>query len=104
MIEQAVEIGKIIRESNVLFGNLQKVTAERLGLPPLLTAAANSSGGVLAKMVSPQNLAIGAAAVGLGGREGDIFRRVVGWSVALVLVLAVFVYLQSTSVLSWMVP
>jgi lactate permease len=67
-------------------------------------AAANSSGGVIAKMISPQNLAIGAAAVGLAGREGDIFRRVIGWSVVLVLLMALLVLLQSTSVLSWMVP
>lgn len=90
--------------TNSLFGALQVAAAKHAGLSPTLLAGANSSGGVLAKMVSPQNLAIGAAAVGLGGREGDIFRRVVGWSVALVLVLAVFVYLQSTSLLSWMVP
>lgn len=90
--------------TNSLFGALQVAAAKHAGLSPTLLAGANSSGGVLAKMVSPQNLAIGAAAVGLGGREGDIFRRVVGWSVGLVLILAVFVYLQSTSVLSWMVP
>jgi lactate permease len=53
-------------------------------------------------MISPQNLAIGAAAVGLGGREGDLFRRVIGWSLVLLLVMCVLVYLQST-VLSWMV-
>jgi lactate permease len=58
----------------------------------------------MGKMVSPQNLAIGAAAVGLTGREGDIFRKVIGWSILLVLMLAVLVWLQSTSVLSWMVP
>ncbi len=67
-------------------------------------AAANSSGGVIAKMVSPQNLAIGAAAVGLAGQEGHIFRRVVGWSALLVLIMAIIVLLQSTGVLSWMVP
>jgi lactate permease len=90
--------------TNSLFGALQVAAAKQSGLSPTLLAAANSSGGVLAKMISPQNLAIGAAAVGLGGREGDIFRRVVGWSVALVLLMAVIVLLQSTSVLSWMVP
>ena len=90
--------------TNSLFGALQVAAAKHASLSPTLLAAANSSGGVLAKMVSPQNLAIGAAAVGLGGREGDIFRRVVGWSLLLVLILAVFVYLQSTSLLSWMVP
>ena len=55
-------------------------------MSPTLLAAANSSGGVLGKMISPQNLAIGAAAVGLAGREGDLFRKVLGWSLVLVLV------------------
>lgn len=90
--------------TNSLFGALQVAAAKQSGLSPTLLAAANSSGGVLAKMVSPQNLAIGAAAVGLGGQEGDIFRKVIGWSVLLVLLMAVLVLLQSTSVLSWMVP
>ena len=54
-------------------------------------------------MISPQNLAIGAAAVGLGGREGELFRRVIGWSLVLLLIMCVLVYLQSTPVLSWMV-
>ncbi|MEA2213322.1 MAG: lactate permease [Solirubrobacteraceae bacterium] len=90
--------------TNSLFGALQVTAAKHASLSPTLLAAANSSGGVLAKMVSPQNLAIGAAAVGLAGREGDIFRRVIGWSVLLVLIMAVLVYLQSTSILSWMVP
>jgi lactate permease len=58
----------------------------------------------MGKMISPQNLAIGAAAVGLTGREGDIFRKVIGWSILFVLIMAIFVWLQSTSVLSWMVP
>ena len=84
--------------------SLQVAAAKQSGLSPTLLAAANSSGGVLAKMVSPQNLAIGAAAVGLGGQEGDLFRKVLGWSVLLVLLMAVLVLLQSTSVLSWMVP
>ena len=90
--------------TNSLFGALQVAAAKQSGLSPTLLAAANSSGGVLAKMISPQNLAIGAAAVGLGGQEGDIFRKVIGWSVLLVLIMAVIVLLQSTSVLSWMVP
>jgi lactate permease len=54
-------------------------------------------------MISPQNLAIGAAAVGMAGQEGDLFRRVVGWSILLVLIMCVLVYLQSTPVLDWMV-
>jgi lactate permease len=89
--------------TNSLFGALQVAAAHKAGLSPTLLAGANSSGGVLAKMVSPQNLAIGAAAVGLGGKEGDIFRKVLGWSVVLVLIMAVLVLLQS-GVLSFMVP
>jgi lactate permease len=89
--------------SNSLFGVLQITAAKDAGFDPTLLAAANSSGGVLGKMVSPQNLAIGAAAVGLAGQEGEIFRKVIGWSIALVLVMCVIVYLQSTSLLSWMV-
>src|SRR5215210_2565776 len=89
--------------SNSLFGTLQVAAAQKAGYSPTLLAAANSSGGVLGKMISPQNLAIGAAAVGLGGREGDIFRKVLGWSILLVLIMCVIVYLQSTAVLDWMV-
>jgi lactate permease len=54
-------------------------------------------------MISPQNLAIGAAAVGMGGQEGVLFRKVIGWSILLVLIMCVIIYLQSTSVLDWMV-
>jgi lactate permease len=90
--------------TNSLFGALQVAAANHSHLSPVLLAGANSSGGVLAKMISPQNLAIGAAAVGLGGREGDIFRKVVLWSVGLVLAMAVLVLLQSSGALSWMVP
>ena len=90
--------------ANALFGALQVQTAEQAGLDPTLMAAANSSGGVLGKMVSPQNLAIAAAAVGMAGREGDIFRKVLGWSLGLLALMCVIVYLQSTPVLDWMVP
>ncbi len=89
--------------SNALFGALQVTAAKDAGISPTLLAAANSSGGVLGKMVSPQNLAIGAAAVGLAGQEGDLFRKVLGWSLILVLAMCVLVYLQSTAVLDWMV-
>ena len=89
--------------SNSLFGALQVSAAKEAGLDPTLLAAANSSGGVLGKMISPQNLAIGAAAVGLGGKEGELFRRVIGWSLLLLLLMCILVYLQSTPVLSWMV-
>jgi lactate permease len=90
--------------SNALFGALQVQTAARAGLDPVLLAAANSSGGVLGKMISPQNLAIAASAVGMAGREGDIFRRVVVWSLVLLLFMCVLVTLQGTPVLGWMIP
>jgi lactate permease len=89
--------------SNALFGALQVTAAKDAGISQTLLAAGNSSGGVLGKMISPQNLAIGAAAVGLAGREGDLFRKVLVWSLVLVLVMCVLVYLQSTAVLEWMV-
>jgi lactate permease len=90
--------------SNSLFGALQVAAAQKAHLSPTLMAASNSSGGVLGKMISPQNLAIGAAAVGMAGQEGELFRRVIGWSLVLLAVMCVIAYLQSTSVLSWMVP
>ena len=90
--------------ANALFGALQVQTASQAGLDPVLMAAANSSGGVLGKMVSPQNLAIAAAAVGMAGREGDIFRKVIGWSLVLLVLMCIIIGLQSTPVLSWMVP
>ncbi len=90
--------------SNSLFGALQIKAAMDAGLNPVLLAAANSSGGVLGKMISPQNLAIAAAAVGLAGKEGDLFRKVFGWSLLFLVGMCVLVYLQSTAVLSWMVP
>jgi lactate permease len=89
--------------SNSLFGALQVQAAQEAGLNPTLLAAANSSGGVLGKMISPQNLAIGAAAVGLAGQEGELFRTVLKWSIVLVFIMCVLVLLQSTAILSWMV-
>ncbi|MEP6664895.1 MAG: L-lactate permease [Nocardioidaceae bacterium] len=89
--------------SNSLFGALQVTAAGKAGLDPALMAAANSSGGVLGKMISPQNLAIAAAAVGMTGREGDIFRKVIGWSLLFLVGMCVLVFLQMT-VLEWMLP
>jgi lactate permease len=89
--------------SNALFGALQVEAAKSAGINEVLLASANSSGGVLGKMISPQNLAIGAAAVGLAGKEGDILRRVLFWSIAMTLIMCVIVYLQSTGILDWMV-
>jgi len=90
--------------TNALFGLLQVTTARATGLSDVLLAAANSSGGVIGKAVSPQNLAIAAVAVGMSGREGDLFRRVAGWTVLLLAVLSLLVFLQSTPALSWMLP
>jgi lactate permease len=89
--------------SNSLFGALQVSAAGKAGLSPALMAASNSSGGVLGKMVSPQNLAIAAAAVGMSGKEGDIFRKVIGWSLGLLLVMCILVFLQA-NFLAWMLP
>ena len=70
--------------SNTLFGPLQAQTAQQLGnVSPILTAGTNSSGGVMGKMISPQNLSVGAAGVNKVGAEGDIFRRVIGYSLIL---------------------
>jgi lactate permease len=90
--------------SNSLFGALQVTAASKAGLSQVLTAASNSSGGVLGKMISPQNLAIAAAAVGLQGKEGDIFRRVIMWSLVFLFFICVLSALQSSPLLSWMVP
>jgi len=90
--------------ANALFGVLQVTTAQKAGLSQVLLAAANSAGGVCGKAVSPQNLAIAAVAVKMSGHEGDLFRRVAVLSVLMVLVMSLLVFLQSTSVLSWMVP
>ena len=90
--------------SNSLFGALQVSAATKTGISPALMAAANSSGGVLGKMISPQNLAIAAAAVGMSGKEGEIFRKIIGWSLGFLALMCAIVYLQSTAVLSWMLP
>ena len=90
--------------ANSLFGALQVTAANQAGLSDVLMAASNSSGGVLGKMVSPQNLAIAAAAVGMNGKEGDIFRRVVVWSLLFLLLMCALSALQASPVLSWMVP
>ncbi|KOT93599.1 lactate transporter [Streptomyces sp. NRRL F-4707] len=90
--------------ANALFGALQVTAARESGLSPELLAAANSSGGVLGKMISPQNLTIACAAVGLAGREGDLLRKVLPWSLGLLLVMCLIVVAQSTAVLGWMLP
>ncbi|WP_091628235.1 L-lactate permease [Amycolatopsis saalfeldensis] len=90
--------------ANALFGALQVTAAHQTGLPADLLAAANSSGGVLGKMVSPQNLTIACVAANLPGEEGKLLRKVLPWSVGLLLVMCLIVFGQSTPVLSWMLP
>ncbi|MFJ5860984.1 L-lactate permease [Pseudarthrobacter sp. NPDC092439] len=90
--------------SNSLFGQMQATAAEQTGLSPVLMAASNSSAGVMGKMLSLQNLAVASAAVGLDGAEGTLFRKLIGWSLALLALITVLIFLQSTPVLGWMVP
>jgi lactate permease len=92
--------------SNVLFGNLQKVTAEQLGLSPVLMASSNSSGGVMGKMIDAQSIVV--ASVVTGGYEdspdaGTVLRSVFWHSLALALLVGVLVMLQAY-VLTWMIP
>jgi lactate permease len=89
--------------SNSLFGVLQVTAAKETGISEYLLASANTSGGVLGKMISPQNLAIAAAVVGMEGKESVLFRKVIFWSLGLLLGMCALVYLQSTDVLGWMV-
>jgi lactate permease len=79
---------------NALFGNLQVVAARQLHLNPLLFAATNSSGGVLGKMISPQNIATGVSVTDLKGREGAVLARTFVHSIVLTLVLVVIVIVQ----------
>ncbi|MCF1765316.1 L-lactate permease [Corynebacterium argentoratense] len=88
--------------ANALFGKMQVTAAEHAGLNPDLMLAANTTGGVVGKMVSPQSLAIAATAVNLEGEESSIFKSVVGWSLGMLFVVCLLVYLQ-TNVLSFLV-
>ncbi|OMH24584.1 L-lactate permease [Tersicoccus phoenicis] len=90
--------------ANALFAKLQQTAGLKAGIDPNLLVAGNTSGGVVGKLISPQNLAIAASAVNLEGKESVILRKVVGWSVALLLVLCTLSYLQSTHLLGWMLP
>jgi lactate permease len=81
--------------SNVLFGNLQKVSAQALGLNPILTAAANSSGGVMGKMIDAQSIVVAGVATGQQGQEGTILRYVFFHSLALACLVGILVYLQA---------
>lgn len=90
--------------ANALFATLQQTTAQGTGLDATLLVSANTSGGVLGKMISPQNLAIAATAVGMAGIESTLFRRMIWWSLGMLVALCLLIGLQSTPVLSWMLP
>jgi lactate permease len=81
--------------SNVLFGSLQKITAEQTGLSPVLMAAANSSGGVMGKMVDAQSIVVASVATGAHGHEGEILRRVFLQSLVLASLVGLLVWLQA---------
>jgi len=81
--------------SNVLFGGLQRVTSEQLGLSPVLMAAANSSGGVMGKMIDAQSIVVASTATGWYGHEGEILRYVFFHSLALAALVGVLVTLQA---------
>lgn len=81
--------------SNALFASLQSITAHQIGVSDVLMVAANSTGGVTGKMISPQSIAVACAAVGLVGRESDLLRFTVKWSLLFLLLICVITYLQA---------
>ena len=89
--------------SNVLFGNLQQITAERLGFSPILAAAANSSGGVMGKMIDAQSIVVAGVATGQHGQEGTILRYVFFHSIVLAILVG-FVVATQAYVLPQMIP
>jgi lactate permease len=89
--------------SNALFGNLQQITAQQAGLSPVLTTAANSSGGVMAKMIDAQSIVVAGVATGQHGNEGEILRYGFWHAITLGCLMGVLVFLQS-NLLSWMIP
>ena len=89
--------------SNAFFSKLHVVTAERIGVDPVVTVAANSSGGVCGKMISPQSIAVATSATGQVGSESDIFRFTLKHSILLTTVISIMVYLQAY-VFTWMIP
>ena len=89
--------------SNALFSNLQATTAQQIGVNPVLLVAANTTGGVTGKMISPQSIAVGSAAVGLVGHEADLFRFTVKHSVMLAMIVGAITAIQAY-LLPWMIP
>ena len=81
--------------SNALFSSLQSITAQQIGVSEVLLVAANTTGGVTGKMISPQSIAVACAAVGLVGRESDLFRFTIKWSFMFLLLLCIMTYIQA---------
>jgi L-lactate transport len=81
--------------SNLLFGSLQQMTAQQLHLSPYLTMGANSSGGVMGKMISPQSIAVGTSATGLVGQEGNLYRFTIKHSVLFLLVICILTAVEA---------
>ena len=81
--------------SNILFGNLQRITSEQIGLSPVLMAAANSSGGVMGKMIDAQSIVVASTATNWYGHEGSILRYVFLHSIVLACLVGVLVTLQA---------
>ncbi|NWJ41219.1 MAG: lactate permease LctP family transporter [Geothrix sp.] len=92
-----------VTSSAALFGKLQQVTAIQLGMNPVLTTSANLFGGVMGKLISPQSIAVACAAVGLVGKETDIFRKTLKYSLILLGIVIVVVLLQAF-VIPWILP
>jgi L-lactate permease len=89
--------------TNTLFGPMQVISAQQLGIDPTLAGATNTSGGVMGKMISPQNLSIGATAIGHTGKESTLLRETFVWSLLLTAVVGVISLFQA-EVLTWMIP
>jgi lactate permease len=89
--------------SNALFCKLQSSSAEAIGVDPVVTVSANASGGVTGKMISPQSIAIGAAAVGLVGKESELFRFTARHSFIMLFIISVLTYMQAY-VIPWIIP
>jgi lactate permease len=89
--------------SNVLFGNLQQITAQQIGISPVLAAASNSSGGVMGKLIDAQSIVVASVATNQHGQEGSILRYVFLHSLVLACLVGVLVFLQAY-VFTWMIP
>lgn len=89
--------------SNALFCNMQKITAESMDMNPVLTVATNATGGVAGKMISPQSIVVGTSAAGLSGREGDLFRFALPYSILIAMFIGLVALIQAY-LFPWVIP